>query len=93
MTPNQATQAYQRGDLREGTRVHQPPAFLLGELHDGLVLSVECNPAGTVNGVRVQWPGEARPVYAPVEDLTLAVEPVTPTLRHRVQSFFARRAA
>ena len=93
MTPKQATNAYQRGDLREGTLVHQPYGFLLGELHDGQVLSVDCNAAGAVSGVMVQWPDDATPVYAPIEDLTLAHEAVKSTLLNRVQSFFARHAA
>jgi hypothetical protein len=93
MTPKQATKAYQRGDLRNGTLVNQPYGFLLGELHDGQVLSVNCNAAGAVRGVVVQWPDDATPVYAPIEDLTLAHEVVEPTLLNRVQSFFARHAA
>jgi hypothetical protein len=93
MTPKQATKAYQRGDLREGTLVNQPYGFLIGELHDGQVLSVDCNAAGAVKGVVVQWPDDAAPVYAPIEDLTLEREDVKPTLLNRVQSFFARQAA
>jgi hypothetical protein len=93
MTPQQATDAYQSGDLREGTLVNQPYGFLLGELHDGQVLSVDCNAAGAVKGVVVQWPDDATPVYAPIEDLTLAREAVKPTLLNRVQLFFTRRAA
>jgi hypothetical protein len=89
MTPKQATNAYQRGELREGADAHQPYGFLRGERNNGRVLSVDCKSGGDVRGATVLWPDESTPVYVDIEDLDLAATPCKPTLRDRVKALFS----